>query len=63
MELRLDSREVEALRALLDAHFHDLTAQISHTDNPSFRRRLREDREVLQEIRQRLMVDTPSAAG
>jgi len=54
MELLLDSREVAALRALLDAHFDDLTAQISHTDNPAYRRRLREDRDVLMEIYHRL---------
>lgn len=62
MELLLDSREVAALRALLDAHFDDLTAQISHTDNPSYRRRLREDRDVLMGIYRRLStVDTPAA--
>jgi hypothetical protein len=62
MELLLDSREVAALRALLDAHFDDLTSQISHTDNPAYRRRLRADRDVLMEIYRRLStVDTPAA--
>ena len=54
MEIRLSDEEVAALRDLLDAYFRELTAEISHTDNPGFRQRLRSQREVLLGVRQRL---------
>ncbi len=54
MEIRLTDEEVAALSDLLDAYFRELTAEISHTDNPGFRIRLREQRDVLVGVRQRL---------
>ena len=62
MEIPLTDEEVAALRDLLDAHFRELTAEISHTDNPGFRQRLREKRDVLLGVRQRLTSAGDSAA-
>ncbi len=65
MEIRLTDEEVAALSDLLEAYFRELTAEISHTDNPGFRHRLREQRDVLQGVRQRLKItgDSATVAG
>jgi hypothetical protein len=62
MEIRLTDEEVAALRDLLDAYFRELTAEISHTDNPRFRQHLRERRDVLLGVRERLTSAGDSAA-
>lgn len=54
MEIRLTDTEVAALRDLLEGYFRELTGEISHTDNPGFRQQLRDQRDVLLGIRQRL---------
>ena len=54
MEIRLTDKEVAALRDLLEGYLRELTGEISHTDNPGFRQQLRDQRDVLLGIRQRL---------
>jgi hypothetical protein len=54
MEIRLTDKEVAALLDLLEGHFRELSGEITHTDNPGFRQQLREQRDVLLGIRQRL---------
>lgn len=54
MEIRLTDEEVAALGDLLEAYFRELTGEISHTDNPRFRQRLREQRDVLRAVHERL---------
>lgn len=55
MILELTHEEEEALRALLDRDLGNLYAEISHTDNPTFRAGLREERALLRAIRERLV--------
>jgi hypothetical protein len=62
MEIHLTDEEVAALCHLLDAHFRELTAEISHTDNPGFRQRLRKQRDVLLGVRERFKSASNSAA-
>jgi hypothetical protein len=54
MNLDLGGEEVALLRELLDRHLGDMYAEISHTDNPTFRSRLRAERDLLKGIRERL---------
>jgi hypothetical protein len=55
MIIELTHDEEEALRALLDRDLGNMYAEISHTDNPAFRAGLREEREILRAIRERLV--------
>ena len=57
MMLELTHDEAEALGSLLDRDLSDMYAEISHTDNPAFRARLREERALLRAIRDRLSGD------
>jgi hypothetical protein len=62
MQVELTDDEAAALRDLLDAHLGDLSAEISHTDNPAFRRLLRARRDQLTRARTALaQPDRPSA--
>ena len=54
MQLDLSDEEADALRTLLDRHVGDMYAEISHTDNPSFRAQLRDERALLQAVRAKL---------
>jgi hypothetical protein len=54
VELHLDPAEAAELRRLLTAALGDLSQEIADTDNASFRRELREQRERLQVIEQKL---------
>jgi hypothetical protein len=55
--LELTDEEASALRALLDHHLVDMYSEISHTDNPAFRARLRDERSLLRAVRDRLGED------
>lgn len=54
MELVLSEEEAEVLRDFLRAQFGNLSMEISHTDNPDYRRDLRVRRDVLLRIHDRL---------
>ena len=54
MRVNLTSDEVLVLRGLLDRHLGDMSAEISHTDNPTFRAHLRDEREALRAVRAKL---------
>jgi hypothetical protein len=50
MELSLDDKQAEELRRLLTQVLGDLSSEIAATDNPEFRRSLRERRDLLHMI-------------
>lgn len=54
MQLELTTDEATALRELLDRHLGDMSAEISHTDNPAFRVHLRARRDALAAVRAKL---------
>lgn len=54
MQLDLTHEEADALRALLTHRISDMYAEISHTDNPAFRAQLRDQRSLLQAVRDKL---------
>lgn len=54
MRLELTTDEAEALHDLLATRLGDYSAEIAATDNPSFRRELRERRDLLHGIQGRL---------
>lgn len=62
MRVNLTNGEVLVLRGLLDRHLGDMSAEISHTDNPTFRARLREEREALRAVRTKLDHETATPA-
>lgn len=55
MHLDLTDEEANELRLLLDNHLGDMSAEISHTDNPSFRAHLRDERALLRSVRDKLV--------
>jgi hypothetical protein len=59
IELVLTEQEAGDLASVLDAAIADLSPEIADTDNPRYRAMLREQRDRLRGIRQRL--GTPSA--
>jgi hypothetical protein len=54
MKVDLNDKEATVLREVLERHVSDMYAEISHTDNPAFRSGLREQRDVLRAIRDKL---------
>lgn len=54
MILELNDQEVEALKALVDTRITAIGPEIHHTDTPSYRDALRQSREVLTGILERL---------
>lgn len=54
MNLDLSEQEATVLCEVLDRHVSDMYAEISHTDNPTFRSGLREQRDLLRSIRAKL---------
>lgn len=50
MQLELTEEEAEILREVLGTHLGDLSAEIANTDNPSFRRMLRNRRDRLARV-------------
>lgn len=62
MELRLGEDDVVVLGDVLTRYLGELSAEISHTDNPGYRRRLRDRREALRRVLAALHADEPGAA-
>ena len=58
MQLDLSTDEVRALRDMLDRYVGDMYAEISHTDNPTFRAQLRGERDLLRAVLDKLPVAT-----
>ena len=54
MELTLTDMEATELRDLLDGSLGDLSSEIADTDNPSYRLALRERRDRLRSVRDKL---------
>jgi hypothetical protein len=54
MILELNEKEVEALRVLVENRVTAIGPEIHHTDTPSYRDALRQSREVLTGIMDRL---------
>lgn len=50
MELQLDEDDVAVLDDVLTRYLGDLSAEISHTDNPAYRHRLRDRQEALRRV-------------
>lgn len=50
MQLTLSDHEAEVLRTFLGRRLGDLSMEISHTDNPAYRRDLRADRDTLRRV-------------
>ena len=54
MELTLTDAEATELRDLLDGSLGDLSSEIADTDNPSYRLALKERRDRLRSVRDKL---------
>jgi hypothetical protein len=54
MTVELDAEEAAAVRQLVDARLVNLSSEIRHTDSPSVRRELRDLRDTLRRLRERL---------
>ena len=54
MELTLTETEATELRDLLDGSLGDLSSEIADTDNPSYRLALKERRDRLRAVRDKL---------
>ncbi len=50
MELKLDEKQVEVLKNLLESEISDLGMEIADTDQKDYREELKEKREVLKDI-------------
>lgn len=61
MHLQLSDQQARALRTLLERALGDLSYEISDTDNPAFKRQLREERELMVELVQQLTAGAPPA--
>ena len=59
MELHLELGEADELAALLESAIADLSPEIADTDNPHYRTMLRERRDTLRSIHQRLRLQPP----
>ena len=59
MQLELTDDEVVALRDFLTSRLGDLSAEISHTDNPAYRRELRQQRDLLLRVHDTLAALKP----
>ena len=54
MDVALDQVQVVTLQELLEVRLGNLSSEIRHTDSPSVRQELREEREVLRAVRDKL---------
>lgn len=54
MQLTLTDHEAHLLHQVLESYLKDLRGEIVDTDNPGYRRELREERDALVEIADRL---------
>jgi hypothetical protein len=61
MELSLDDEQAEELHRVLTQILGDLSSEIAATDNPVFRRSLRERRHLLYAIGAKLESASPEA--
>lgn len=61
MDVVLDEVQVVTLQELLEVRLGNLSSEIRHTDSPSVRQELREEREVLRAVRDKLR-GVPSVA-
>lgn len=59
MTIQLDATEAAAVRDLVETRLVNLSSEIRHTDSPRVRQELRDLREVLRGVRDRL---EPAAA-
>ena len=57
MELHLDDAQVKELQELLTHALGELSSELADTDNPAFQRMLRDRRQQLQTILQRIDAD------
>lgn len=57
MQLELSVEEALALRDFLDRRLGDLSMEISHTDNPAYRRVLRTERDLLRRVHSALVAE------
>jgi hypothetical protein len=61
MQLQLSQHEAHLLRQVLESYLRELRGEIVDTDNPGYRRDLRDERDALASIMDRLEQD-PSAS-
>jgi hypothetical protein len=54
VDVQLTPEESSALRQALQSYLSDLRMEIADTDNPAYRRDLREEREALESVAQKL---------
>jgi hypothetical protein len=54
VQIELTEEEVTSLRRVVDAAVRDLSYEIANTDNARFRGELRQDRDVLRTVLDRL---------
>ena len=57
MQLEMSTEEAAALRGFLGRRLGDLSMEISHTDNPAFRRTLRSERDMLRRVYEALVAE------
>ena len=66
MDVELDAEQSAALRKALKSYLSDLRMEIADTDNPTYRRELRDERASLETVVEKLneaAKNSPSAAG
>jgi hypothetical protein len=63
MQLQLTEQEAALLHELLGWRLGSLSVEISHTDNPDYRRGLRAQRDSLRRIYQALAIPTRAPAA
>jgi len=54
MQLTLTDHEAQLLRQVLESYLKELRGEIVDTDNPAFRRELRDERDALAAVAERL---------
>ncbi len=59
MELRLDTDQTALLREVLESTWRDLRYEIADTDNPAFKRQLKQREQLLRSILERLSSAVP----
>ncbi|RIQ13253.1 hypothetical protein [Jiangella rhizosphaerae] len=62
MQLNLSDDEAEVLCDYLGRRLGDLSMEISHVDNPAYRRILRSERDVLRRLHEVLVAATADGA-
>ena len=60
MRVELDAHDVAVVRDLIEARLGNLSSEIRHTDSPRVRQELRDLRETLRRLRDRLEPATTS---